>query len=129
MLEQIVYEFRPLLKDKELSFSTKIEPDVQIYCDVDKTERIIDNLIRNAISYSYPNTEIQITLESDDANVTLTFINSGKTIPKEKLERIFEQFFPFGFFKKQFNRRLRSWTRYLKTACRSAWRYDQCRKQ
>lgn len=92
MLEQIVYEFRPLLKDKELSFSTKIEPDVQIYCDVDKTERIIDNLIRNAISYSYPNTEIQITLESDDANVTLTFINSGKTIPKEKLERIFEQF-------------------------------------
>ena len=93
MLEQIVYEFRPLLKDKKLSFSTKIEPDVQIHCDVDKTERIIDNLIRNAISYSYPNTEIQIILESDDANVTLTFINSGKTIPKEKLERIFEQFF------------------------------------
>lgn len=32
-------------------------------------------------------------MESDDANVTLTLINSGKTIPKEKLERIFEQFF------------------------------------
>lgn len=93
MLEQIVYEFRPLLKDKELRFSTQIEPDIQIYCDVDKMERIIDNLIRNAISYSYPNTELQITLESDAANVTLTFINSGKTIPKEKLERIFEQFF------------------------------------
>lgn len=93
MLEQIIYEFRPLLKEKELRFSTEIEPDIRIYCDIDKMERIIDNLIRNAISYSYPKSEIHIKLHSDNTNVTLFFINSGKTIPKEKLERIFEQFF------------------------------------
>lgn len=93
MTEQIVYEFNPLLTEKNLSFLMKIQSDVQVYCDVDKMERIIDNLIRNAISYSYPNSEIKIQLEKHSENVILTFTNKGITIPKEKIERIFEQFF------------------------------------
>lgn len=93
MLEQIVYEFEPLLKEKSLKITLKAEPRVFISCDIDKTERIIDNLIRNAISYSYPDTEIKIALSSDSDAVIMTFTNSGKTIPREKLERIFEQFF------------------------------------
>ena len=30
---------------------------------------------------------------SDGETITLTFTNAGKTIPQEKLDRIFEQFF------------------------------------
>lgn len=93
MTEQIAYEFRPLLRDKNLSFSLEIEPDIHIHCDIDKTERIIDNLIRNAVNYSYPDTQIGIKLNRRDTDAVFTFFNSGKTIPKEKLERIFEQFF------------------------------------
>lgn len=93
MTEQIAYEFNPMLTEKNLSFLMKIQSDVQVYCDVDKMERIIDNLIRNAISYSYPDSEITIKLEKHTENVILTFTNKGVTIPKEKIERIFEQFF------------------------------------
>lgn len=93
MTEQIVYEFNPLLKDKELSFELNIEKDVQIVCDIDKTERVIDNLIRNAISYSYNNSKIEISLRQCESDVVLNFENKGKTIPKEKLSRIFEQFY------------------------------------
>lgn len=93
MTEQIAYEFNPLLTEKNLNFLMEIEPDVKVSCDVDKMERIIDNLIRNAISYSYPDSEIKIQLEKLSENVILTFTNKGMTIPKEKIERIFEQFF------------------------------------
>ncbi|MCM1529675.1 MAG: HAMP domain-containing histidine kinase [Alistipes sp.] len=93
MLEQIVYEFEPLLKEKSLKITLNAEPLVFISCDIDKTERVIDNLIRNAISYSYPDTEIKIALNSGADFVIMTFTNRGRTIPHEKLERIFEQFF------------------------------------
>lgn len=93
MTEQIAYEFNPLLKDKELYFELNIEKDIQIVCDIDKIERVIDNLIRNAISYSYNNSKIAISLYQCNSNVVLCFKNNGKTIPKDKLSRIFEQFY------------------------------------
>ena len=99
MLEQIVFEFNPLLSDKKLSFNTDIRSDVELYCDADKMERVIDNLIRNAIHYSYEGTAIEIKLDvekddnDDSRNILLSVSNKGRTIPKDKLERIFEQFF------------------------------------
>lgn len=93
MTEQIAYEFNPLLTEKHLHFIMDIAPDINLDCDVDKMERIIDNMIRNAVSYSYPDSDIRIRLEQQTDDVVLTFTNRGKTIPKEKLARVFEQFF------------------------------------
>ena len=50
MLEQIAFEFRPLLADKELEIVTELESNVNIMCDRDKLERVFDNLLRNAIN-------------------------------------------------------------------------------
>ena len=62
-----------------------------------------DNLIRNAVNYSYPNTEILLSMKQVQGTVSdrdtvsgyilITVRNHGKTIPPDKLERIFEQFF------------------------------------
>lgn len=93
MAEQIVYEFNPLLRDKGLEFDLNIEKNIQIVCDTDKLERVIDNLIRNAISYSYNNSKIEISLFQCGSDVVLCVKNNGKTIPEEKLSRIFEQFY------------------------------------
>lgn len=93
MTEQIAYEFKPLLKDKCLNLKLDIEKDIHIICDIDKLERVIDNLIRNAVHYSYPNSDIMISLYPCGSDVELQFKNRGKTIPQEKLSRIFEQFY------------------------------------
>ena len=93
MLEQITYEFAPLLREKNLTICTKIRSDVHYSCDVDKIERVFDNLIRNAINYSYPDSEINISLDGDDKFVNIIMENRGRTIPSDKLERIFEQFY------------------------------------
>ena len=93
MLEQIAYEFRPMLLEKGLRCSLAIAPDTFLRCDVDKMQRVFDNLFRNAIFYSFEGEEIQVIVSQDDQKTRLKFINHGKTIPKEKLERIFEQFY------------------------------------
>lgn len=92
MLEQIAFEFKPLLVDKDLEIVTELEHDVNIMCDRDKLERVFDNLLRNAINYSYSGTKLLLSMKKEE-NVKIVVSNEGKTIPPEKLARIFEQFY------------------------------------
>ena len=64
-----------------------------IRCDVNKMQRVFDNLLRNAVNYSFENAEISIVVTQSKNMVHIKFANHGNTIPKEKLERIFEQFY------------------------------------
>lgn len=93
MLEQIAYEFRPLLAEKDLVIETNLTPKTTLLCDPDKLERVLDNLLRNAINYSYPQTAIQLSMSTTPTDVQIVVSNHGKTIAPEKLNRIFEQFF------------------------------------
>lgn len=93
MVEQIASEFEPVLQEKELHFQLSVEPSVEIVCDPNKLERVLDNLIRNAIHYSYAGTVIALALRRQEGSVRIYVKNHGKTIPKEKLDHIFEQFY------------------------------------
>ncbi len=93
MLEQLVSEFQPVLKPKGLSCLLFSEPGITLSCDPDKLSRVFDNLLRNAVSYSYENTEITVTAKADENEATVVFTNHGATIPPEKLGRIFERFY------------------------------------
>lgn len=93
MLEQIVYEFNPILAEKGLTWETEITPNIEIICDPNKMERVFDNLIKNAINYSYENSCINLSLKTDMDKVVFNIKNHGKTISEEKISRIFEQFY------------------------------------
>lgn len=94
LLEQVLYEFDPMLKEKGLTGKLQTEKDVTLQCDANKIQRVFDNLLRNAVMYSDEGGEIEITVQSDQAQaVTITVSNNGDTIPEEKLNRIFEQFY------------------------------------
>lgn len=93
MLEQTVFEFQPILAEKELQCRLTAEPNIMLMCDPDKIQRVFDNLLRNAANYSYPASTIAITVTKEAEKLKIHFVNHGRTIPKEKLSRIFEQFF------------------------------------
>ena len=93
LLEQLVYEFRPMLQEKNLQCRLEVPPDIMLKCDADKIQRVFDNILRNAVLYSYEETSIEIIAQEQDENVVVRFINRGDTIPAEKLARIFEQFY------------------------------------
>lgn len=93
MLEQITYEFKPMLSDKNLNCVIQAEPNLMIKIDVNKMQRVFDNLIRNAINYSFAQDTITITAVMREKDIYLSFLNHGNTIPPEKLDRIFEQFY------------------------------------
>lgn len=93
MLEQICSEFMPVLSERGLTWELQIQPDIYLTCDPDKLSRVFDNLARNAVNYSYPNTAIECMLTQNEQDIVICFKNHGKTISQEKLARIFEQFF------------------------------------
>ena len=93
MLEQVSSEFEPVFAEKELRCQLDLPQDMEYDCDPDKLARVFDNLLRNAVSYSFPGSTIEISGHLEEKCMVLTFLNCGRTIPREKLDRIFEQFF------------------------------------
>lgn len=93
MLEQLVYEFKPMLLEKNLKCELDIPPNIMIKIDANKMQRVFDNLLRNAVNYSFDDSTIHIAVKQNGENLCIQFTNCGNTIPKEKLVRIFEQFY------------------------------------
>jgi two-component system sensor histidine kinase VanS len=93
LLEQLVFEFKPMMLDKDLDCKLSIPPNVTIKCDANKLQRVFDNLLRNAVFYSFHSTVIEITVTQTSSRTIIGFLNHGDTIQKEKLERVFEQFY------------------------------------
>lgn len=93
LLEMLLYEFQPMLHEKNLNCSLMVPEDIMIRCDADKIQRVFDNILKNAVTYSFEGTDIDIAVVGEGEVVEITFTNHGDTIPEEKLERIFEQFY------------------------------------
>ncbi|MEY8391582.1 HAMP domain-containing sensor histidine kinase [Lachnospiraceae bacterium 45-W7] len=94
MLEQIVYEFQPVLAEKRMTCSLELETEeLKITCDTNKMQRVFDNLLRNALLYGYEGSVIICRAKARSENLCIQVENRGATIPEEKLNRIFEQFY------------------------------------
>ena len=93
MLEQLASESAPILAERELEWRLEIAPEIEVMGDVDKLARAFDNLIRNAVSYSYAGTEILLFAQAEGDKAKVMIKNHGKTIAPDKLEHIFEQFY------------------------------------
>ncbi|WP_408615442.1 vancomycin resistance histidine kinase VanS [Lutispora saccharofermentans] len=93
MLQQMADEFYPTLTPQEKQVSVNIPDDLMLWGDADKLARVFNNILKNAIAYSYENSVIDISAKQQDKNIIITFTNQGNPIPQAKLETIFEKFY------------------------------------
>ena len=93
LLRQVIDECYPMLEKRNLKCEFKSIDKVMYYGDGDKLARAFDNLLKNAINYSYENTTIQIKLKKKKKKISIIFKNKGDKIPEYKLDKIFEKFY------------------------------------
>lgn len=93
LMEQEIFEFQPMLDSKNLDCELRMKEELEVRMDPDKMQRVADNLLRNAVNYSYPDTTILITGGGNGQMYFFQIENEGDTIPEESLQRLFEQFF------------------------------------
>jgi signal transduction histidine kinase len=55
-------------------------------------ERLITNLIDNAIRHNIPGGDLEITTATRDRHAFLSIANTGPTVPPEEIERLFQPF-------------------------------------
>ena len=89
-IDEIISSLRPLLLSKEITITTNKE-DFTILADKKDIERLLINLIENAIKYNKDKGKIIITLNSNDK--TFKIEDTGIGISSENINRIFERFY------------------------------------
>ena len=96
LIEQIAELFDDWAMDKNIKYTLEIPSAMPGWFDKDKLEKIIFNLMSNAFKYTPVNGTINLKccIENKDfSTLNITITNSGKGIPKEKLDSLFDRFF------------------------------------
>ena len=93
LVEDITLSVADYVENKGLSliFDTDIEEKI-VACDPEKIERIIMNLLSNAVKFTSYGGKIMVNIEDGVESICIRVKDTGRGIPQEKLNSIFERF-------------------------------------
>jgi signal transduction histidine kinase len=94
LLKNTVERTATILKDHDLTIRLSIPTDLPtIVADEEKINRVLANLMDNAVKYTPNGGRITVSAEARPAEqILISIANTGLTIPPEDRERIFERF-------------------------------------
>jgi signal transduction histidine kinase len=87
LVRRIVTESEPTRDQIELSIESVIVP-----IDPPKVERIVENLLANAVKHTPAGTSVHVSVIGSERGVTIAVEDEGAGVPRELRERIFEEF-------------------------------------
>lgn len=94
VMASITQDVTLLAEEKKLQINLDIPtPFPEIIADRQKLDLILVNLFHNAVKFTPVNGRITVNAATDNSQVTISVNNSGSTIPKEKINRIFDRFY------------------------------------
>lgn len=94
LLWHMIHLFEPEIHDKGINFVYQFpKKNVQGYFDTDKIEKIISNLLSNALKYTEEGGTIDFKAEIDHNQLILVIKDNGMGIAKEHQENIFNKFY------------------------------------
>ncbi|HMF73008.1 MAG TPA: HAMP domain-containing sensor histidine kinase, partial [Flavitalea sp.] len=94
ILHENLLRFKSAAEQKHINFKITTPPELQAYIDIEALNKIISNMLNNAIKYA--DTFIEVALSEPAENESafrITISNDGPLIPYDMNEKIFESFF------------------------------------
>lgn len=86
------FEFN--MKEKGITLNRfGMKDSLTAWTDGDKLEKIISNLLSNALKFTPRGGHIDVTLDTTDEKVKITIADTGKGIPEEQKENIFKRYY------------------------------------
>jgi len=85
--------FQPLAEDKGVTIVTEVVTSSFVNGDTQKLQRLVANLLDNAIKYTESEGTIKVSLDGDASQVLLSVEDTGDGISGDDLANIFERFY------------------------------------
>ena len=91
----IVIDFKPLLDNKKLTVELTVDPNVSVvYFEKEDFDKIVFNLISNAIKYSFENNKIEIKIAClSNKTIVITVRDYGLGIPQDQQKFILNHYY------------------------------------
>jgi len=92
-VNEIFIAFENYAQAKKISFkfNSKLD-DIRLFFDRDKLEKILYNLLSNALKFTPEGGKITLSIKFDDTHVSIRVEDTGPGIATENLEKIFDLF-------------------------------------
>lgn len=78
---------------KKLALARNIPTKLRVLCDRDLIQRVVINLLHNALKWTPEGGSITITAAAAGEEVVISVLDSGPGVPSEQVERVFERFY------------------------------------
>ena len=89
-----IFAFKILAKRNKLNLTFESAAEkFDVYCDADLLDRIISNLLSNAIKYNKQGGFVNVRVQIDEPNWTLSVTDSGIGIPRKEQKKVFNPFY------------------------------------
>ncbi|MEJ2445315.1 MAG: ATP-binding protein, partial [Exilibacterium sp.] len=94
LLQDLVQDFQYRAQKREVSMTvTPQQGEFFVYADIAMMQRVVENLIENALRYTPKGGNVQVKLEKKEGRVILHIEDSGYGIDSREIPHIFERFY------------------------------------
>lgn len=94
LVQDVVMKFKPTADQKQIVINAQLgEPLPQVRGDIGMIERVLSNLMENAIKYSPERSDIEIIPVRANGSIRVAISDHGSGIAEEDLPRIFSRYF------------------------------------
>ena len=93
---------RSAADQKHITFRINVDPEITtVLADSEKTAWVLNNLLSNAVRYSYENSEIKINVHAEEQKIRFSVTDSGQGIDPRYLTKVFDRYFRIPGSKKE----------------------------
>ena len=94
IVDQVEDSLRPMVRDRDLTMTFAVPPEpVVVLGDAIQLERVLLNLLSNALKFTPDGGRVTTTLATQDGEACLTVADTGIGIPSEEQDALFQKFF------------------------------------
>lgn len=93
LLHDVVQKHRPKADQSSVALSITDAQPAMVLADIAMTERVLDNLIGNAVDHSPKGAEVKLRVTADSDGVAICIEDAGEGIASQDIEHVFDPFY------------------------------------